>query len=165
MHSDKCNLIMAKATGFIFSLINIAFSQDVPIHQLQLASWFYQRAHLCSPFLSSLLHRWKFAVHVLYKASVRDLRKYRASRDTSYEILCLKCYLKCSKQLEMKCNDSSWLCEMPSTLIDSWGIRFNKQAFHVFCNSWIDCRDAFHAVLHLKHCVMGWKSVNTKCTG
>ena len=37
--------------------------------------------------------------------------------------------------------------------------------FHIFRNGRFDCRDAFHVVLCLRHCLMGWKWVNTKCSG
>ena len=31
----------------------------------------------------------------------------------------------------------------------NWGARFDDRAFHIFRNGWIDCKDAFHAVLFL----------------
>jgi len=39
--------------------------------------------------------------------------------------------------------------------INNWGVHFHDRAICIFRNGWIDCRDAFHVVLCLKHCVMG----------
>ena len=65
MPSDKRNSITAKAMGLISSLFNIALSQDVlfcqPL-QLQCLHCGSTKAYLCSPFLSPLPHRWRFAV-------------------------------------------------------------------------------------------------------
>jgi len=36
-----------------------------------------------------------------------------------------------------------------TALYDNWGVRFDDQAFHIFCNGWIDCRDVFHTFICL----------------
>jgi len=33
--------------------------------------------------------------------------------------------------------------------INNWGVRFHDYAIRIFCNGWIDCRDAFHVVFYL----------------
>jgi len=73
-------------------------------------------------------------------ASVQDLGKCSASRCTSYGILYFECSLK---WLETKCSDT------PTISIDDWGVHLDDQTFCIFCNGWIDCRDVFHAVLHI----------------
>jgi len=60
MPSDKHNSIMAIATGFISSLLNVASSGDVCFHQLQQLQRLHHgftKASLCSPFLSPLLQK------------------------------------------------------------------------------------------------------------
>jgi len=55
MPSDKCNLIMAKALGFISSLFNVTSSGDEPFHQLQQLQCLHHgstEAYLCSPLSS-----------------------------------------------------------------------------------------------------------------
>ena len=69
MPSDKRNSIMAIATGLIFSLFNVASSRDVPFRQpqqLQCSHHGFTKIYLCSPFLSPLARRWRFAVHALW---------------------------------------------------------------------------------------------------
>ena len=42
------------------------------------------------------------------------------------------------------------LAAHPLFFIDNWNACPNDQAFHIFRNGWINCRDqCFHAVLHL----------------
>ena len=36
--------------------------------------------------------------------------------------------------------------DISTILIDNWGACLEDQTFCIFCNGWIDCRDAFHAV-------------------
>ena len=45
--------------------------------------------------------------------------------------------------------------DTPTILIDNWGVHLNDQTFHISPNCWIDCRDAFRAVLCLQCCVVG----------
>ena len=55
MPSDKCNSIMAIATGLISSLSNVVSSRDMSFHQLkqiQCLHHGYTKAYLCSPFPS-----------------------------------------------------------------------------------------------------------------
>ena len=62
---SKHNSITTKVMGLISSLFNIASSRNVPFCQpLQLQCLHHgsTKAYLCSPFLSSLLCRWWFAV-------------------------------------------------------------------------------------------------------
>ena len=69
MPSDKQNLITAKAAGLISSLFNVALSRDVPFCQPQQLQYLHHdstKANLCSPFLSPLPHRWRFAVAPLH---------------------------------------------------------------------------------------------------
>ena len=96
MPLDKCNSIMAKATGLISSLFNITLSQDMPFRQLQLPQCLYHgsiKAYLCS--LLSVLHYhvgddlW----YVRYGSSVR-LGKVQSWQEHFH---CLECYLKCFK--------------------------------------------------------------------
>jgi len=72
MPSDKRNSIMAMATGFNFSLINVTLSGDVPFHpvqQLQCLHHGSTKDYLCSPLssiFSPLPRRWQFAICVLW---------------------------------------------------------------------------------------------------
>ena len=61
----------------------------------------------------------------------------------------LKCYPKCLKQMETKHTDTPQSSGMHTYLIDNWGACLDDQMFRIFCNNWIDCRDAFHTVLCL----------------
>ena len=51
MPSDKRNSITTNAMGLIFALFDVAFSRDVPFHQLQQLQRLHHgsaEAHLCS---------------------------------------------------------------------------------------------------------------------
>ena len=49
MPSDKCNSIMAKATGLIISLFNVALSVDVPFGILQYIKCTHHGTYFCPP--------------------------------------------------------------------------------------------------------------------
>jgi len=54
MPSDKCNSIMAKATGMIFSLFDVASAQEVPFGISQYMQCILQGLTsnlLCAPFI------------------------------------------------------------------------------------------------------------------
>jgi len=55
----------------------------------------------------------------------------------------------------MKCSDTPWLSGTPTFKL----IAIQHPHIHY---GWIDCRDTFHAVLCLEHCVMGWKWMWTR---
>ena len=100
MPSDKCNLIMAIATGL--SLFNVASSRDLlfcQLQQLQCLRHGSTKAYLCFLFcsisFSATVRVIICGTHVM--ASVRDLDKRNASRGTSYAVLCLQHYSKTSK--------------------------------------------------------------------
>ena len=72
MPSDKHNPITARAMDFIFALIGIVLSQDVPFRQPQQLQHLHHgfiKAYLCfhrAPFLSPLPRRWRFVVRALW---------------------------------------------------------------------------------------------------
>ena len=95
-----------------------------------LASWFYQSLPLFSFVVHSFLH---YCVdddlrYARYGFSVRP-DKYRTRSDSSNAILCLEHYPKC-----LKCND---LSDIPTILIDNWGVQFDNKTFCIFRNGWI----------------------------
>ena len=126
---------------------------------------------LCTPFLSPLPHKWWFFdTHVM--ASVRDLCKCRASRDASYvrnvsqmfeeleakrSVMIYRVKVTHGVALMSWCLESiqnycptlrtSHGCRSGHFYINNWGTCFNDWTFHILHNGWIDCRDAFHAVL------------------
>jgi len=87
MPSDKRNSIMAIATALISSLLNVASSQDVPFRQPQQLQCLHHgsnKTFLCSPFLSPLACRWRFAIHILWLRS-----ETRVSEELPRELLML----------------------------------------------------------------------------
>ena len=65
MPSGKHNVITAKAMGLIFSLFDIASSQDVPFGILQYVQCMHHRltfVFLCVPFLFADSPRYQFVV-------------------------------------------------------------------------------------------------------
>ena len=64
MLSDKCNPIMAKAMGLIFSLLDIASAQQVPFYKLQCVHYTHHKNFvlLCVLFIFVDSARCKFAV-------------------------------------------------------------------------------------------------------
>jgi len=104
---------MAKATGLISSLFDVASFQDMPFQQPQLASWFYQSLPLFSIPFSTTVQVMICGMRIM--ASVQDFGKCRAiySRGASYTIGSLECYPKCLKQLETKYSDTPWLSGTP----------------------------------------------------
>jgi len=87
---------MAIATGLISSLFNVASFGDMPFCQPQQLQWMYHgstETYLCSPLYSipfSLTTKVTIC-GMRVMASVQNLGKLKASRGTSYIILCLKC--------------------------------------------------------------------------
>jgi len=71
-----------------------------------------------------------------------------ASRGASQAIPCSECYTTCSKSALalLAGNVAQWHTYF--SLIDSCGAHFYKRIFGILHIGWIDCRDAFHAVLH-----------------
>ena len=103
---------MAKATGLISSLFNVASSGDMPFHQLQQLQCLYHgstEAYLCSPLSSiplSIAAQVKICgMHIM--ASVRDQGKCRASRGASYDVILRLEYLSnmFEKQNEAQCDE------------------------------------------------------------
>ena len=147
------------AKGLISSLIHVALSPHMPFCQRQQLQHLHHSFPLLSfvlSFLSSLLHRWRFVICALYGFSARFC-KWRASRNSSYTILCLECYPKYSNSWKwsvIEWTTTIWLISGRCTLT------IKNSTFSV--NGWIYCRDALPAALHS---VMGWKSENTQHTG
>jgi len=167
MRSDKRNSLMAIATGLISSLFNVTSSGDVPFcqpQQLQRLHHGSTKAHLCPPFLSPLPLRWRFVVRELWLQCETWVSAVLA------EVLLTLFFAGIVTQSVQRAGNetkhSIHLAEQHTHFyIHKWGMHFNDWACSNFCIGWIDCRDAFHAVLCLYHYVMGWKWVNMKCTG
>ena len=142
MPSDKHNST-ARARNLISSLINVALSQDVPFHQLQLLQCLHQGAtfvSLWSPILSSQLR----------KVTICNRRIMASVRDTKIAetllVLCLAYYV-------MKRVRHCWNWGvMAFTYRDMWHA-FHEYILCIFRNGWMDCRDAFHAADCLYCCV------------
>jgi len=140
MPSDKHNSRTARATDLISSLINVALSGDVPFHQLQLLQCLHQGATFVPPFFSSQPRKVTICGrHVM--ASVRDIK-------IAEELLglCLAYYV-------MKWVWHCWNWSIITFTYWDMGHAFHEYILCIFRNGWIDCRDAFHAVLCLYCCV------------
>ena len=137
------NSRMARDRDLISSLINVALSRDVPFHQLQQLQCLHQGATftpLWSPILSSQLHNVMICGrHVM--VSVQDIKIAEALL-----ILCLAYYA-------MKRVWHCWNWGVMAFAYRGMGRVFHEHIFHIFRNGWMDCRDAFHAVLCLYCCV------------
>jgi len=115
MPSDKHNSITAKAMGLISSLFNVASSRDVPfcqLLQLQCSHHGSTKVLLCFP----LPRRWRFAVYTLWLRCETRVSAVLAEVLLTY----LKCYLKCSKLLEMKHSDTPWSSDTPTIHYINW---------------------------------------------
>jgi len=117
MPSDKRNSITAKAIGLISSLFNVASSRDVPFHQLlqlQCSHHGSTKAYLCSPFLSWLPRRWRFAVAPL-RGFMETLVTAVIAEVLNTLSFCLKPSAKCQTTLKTKRNRpftfSLWLID------------------------------------------------------
>ena len=143
MPSDKHNSRMAWARDLISSLISVTLSQDVHFHQPQELQCLHHGATfvlLWSPILSSQLRKVTiFSRHVM--ASVQGINIVEALL-----ILCLAYYV--TKQVR-----HFWIWGVMDFTYWDMGHAFCKYILHIFRNSWMDCRDAFHAVLCLYCCV------------
>ena len=141
MPSDKHN---SRATHLISSLINITSSQDVPFHlpqQLQCLHHGATFVPLWSPILSSQPRKVMICGrHVM--ASVRDIQIAEALLT-----LCLAYYV-------MKRVRHCWNWGIMAFTYRDMGRMFHEYILHIFRNDWMDCRDAFHAVLCFYCCVM-----------
>ena len=160
MPSSKRNSITAKAMGLIFALFNVASSRDVPFRQplqLECLHHGFTKAHLCfpscsipfssayTPFLSPLPHRWRFAVRTLWLQC-----DTWASAVVAGALLTL--FFAWNVSQKLKELEKKWYTLLKwhtHFYINSWGVRSDDQAFHIFRNGWIDCWDAFHVVLCL----------------
>ena len=81
--------------------------------------------------------------------SVRDLGKCNASRGNSHDIFAWN-GSQTFEELEVKRSVIIHCVKVTHPFyINNWGTHFDDRAFHVFCNGWIVCRDAFHVVLCL----------------
>ena len=150
MPSDKCTLIMVKATGLIVQRCFVprhAFSPTTVAPTL--VSSFYKSLSLPSFVLHVFLCYCKVTIcSMRVVASVRDLWKSRANRGTAYAIHCLECYQSVRSSWKWY-SDTLWSSDTPTILIIDWDAHLNNRTFCIFRNDWIDCRDAFHAVLCL----------------
>jgi len=140
MPSDKHKLRTARARDLILSLINVASSRDMPFHQLQLLQYLHHGATFL-PLWSSILSSQPRKVTISGRhamASVRDIKIAEAPL-----ILCLAYFV-------MK---RYWNWGIMAFRYRDIGHTFHKYILRIFCNSWMDCRDAFYAVLCLYCCV------------
>ena len=117
---------------------------------LALASWFYQSLPLF-PFLSPLPCRWRFVVHALWLQCETWVSAVLAGA-----LLTLLFTWNVTQSVQSSWKQSlvihrDWATHPLFWLIT--GAYPDDQTFCIFRNGWIDCRDAFHAVLHLYHCV------------
>ena len=147
MPSDKHNLRMARAKDLISSLIiSVASSRDVPFHQPQELQCLYHGATfvpLWSPILSSQPHKMTICGrHVM--PSVWDIKTAEA-----LFILCLAYYV-------MKRVWHCWNWCIMAFTYRGMGRAFHECILCILRNGWMDCRDAFYAVLCLHCCVMDW---------
>ena len=141
MPLDKHNLRTARARDLISSLIKVSLSRDVPFYQPQELQCLHHGATfllLWSPILS--LQPCKVTIcsrHVM--ASVRDIAE-------ALLILYLAYYV-------MKQVRHSWNWGVMTFTYPDMGQAFHEHILRIFCNGWMDCRDAFHSVLCLYCCV------------
>ena len=107
---------------------------------------------LWSPILSSQPHKVTiWGTHVM--ASVWDIKITEALL-----ILCLAYYV-------MKRVRHCWNLGIMAFTYRDLGCTFHECILHIFCNGWMDRRDAFHAILCLYCCVTDRTKLSTKCTG
>ena len=93
------------------------------------------------PFFSSQPH--KVTIHGRQEmASVQNIKL-----DEALLVLCLAYYV-----MKRVHHCRNWDA-MAFTYRDTMGRTFHKYILHIFRNGWMDCRDAFHAVLCLYCCV------------
>ena len=146
---------MIIATCLISSLINFASSWDVPFCQLQQLQHLHHgsiKAYVpLFPFLSPLPRRWRFAVHALWLQCETWVSAVLAGA-----LLTLFFTWNVTQSVQSSWKQSlvihgDWATHPLFWLIT--GAYSDDQTFCIFRNGWIDCRDVFHAVLYLYHCV------------
>ena len=143
MPSDKHNSRTARARDLISSLINVALSQDVPFHQPQQLQCLHHGATFVPfwcPILSSQPRKVMICGrHVM--ASVQDIKVTEVLL-----ILCLAYYV-------MEQIRHCWNWGIMAFTYQDMGRAFHEYILRIFSNGWMDCRDAFYAVLCLYCCV------------
>jgi len=143
MPSDKHNSRTAGARDLISSLINVALSRDVPFNNHSCYSACIRVLPLYPfdlPFVSSQPRKVTICGrHGM--ASVRDIKI-----DWALLMLCLAYYV-------MKGVQHCWNWDAMAFTYRDMGRAFHEYILCIFHNGWMDCRDAFHAVLCLYCCV------------
>ena len=105
-----------------------------------LTSWKLNFVLLCVPSLSPLLRRWRFVVCALW-LQCNTWMSAMPSRSTSYAILCLECYPKCSKQ------NASWPGDTPNfhwSIIGACDLMSEHSVFFIMIGLIVEM--LFHAV-------------------
>ena len=137
MPSDKHNSRTAGARDLISSLFNVVSSRDVPFHNHSCCSACIRVLPLYPfdlPFFSSQPRKVTICGrHEM--ASVRDIKI-----DEALLVLCLAYYV-----MKRVRHCRNWNA-MAFTYRDM-GHAFHEYILRIFCYSWMDCRDAFHAAL------------------
>ena len=139
MPSDKHNSITAKAMGLIFILFNVNSFGDMPFRQPKQLQHLHHAWFL--PKLTFVLHSFLHSCvgnDSRYGFGVQDLNKH--GHFLHYSLLVFE-------ELEVKQSIVIHHDQLTHPLL--FGVRFNDQTFHIFFNGWINCRNAFHAVLCL----------------
>ena len=148
-------------------IIQRYFALRHAFHQPQCLHHGFTRASLCSPLyiLQFILHYHVgddlWYTHII--ASVQDLSKCSARRNTSYAFLCLKCYPKCLKWLQ---NEASWYTMTRKWhthfYTDNWGVHFDDQhsVFSVLAGLLIEMLFTLFSIYNVVQ--WGWKRVNMK---
>jgi len=117
MPSDKHNLILAKVTGLISSLLNVASSGDVPFcHPSSSIACImvllkFTFVLLWTPFLYPLLRRWRFAVLILWLRCETRVSAVLAGHFLHYSLLGMLPNM--FKKLEAK-RSTAWLSDTPT---------------------------------------------------
>jgi len=141
MPSDKHNSRIARAKDLIFSRLlrpemclftnrscYSACIRVLPFYPFDL------------PYFSSQLHKVTICGrHVM--ASVRDIKIAEA-----LVVLCLAYYV-------VKWVRHCWNWGVMAFMYGDMGHTFHNYILRIFCNSWMDCRDASHAVLCFYCCI------------
>ena len=143
MPSDKHNSRTARARDLISTLIKVVSSRDVPFHQPQQLQFLHHGATyvlLWSPILSSQPRKVTICGRYIM-ASVQNIKIAEALL-----ILCLAYYV-------MKRVRHCWNWSTMAFTYQDMGCTFHEYILRIFCNGWMDCRDAFHAILCLYCCV------------
>ena len=143
MHLDKHNLRTAGARNLISSLISVASSRDVPFPQLQQLQCLHHGATfvpLWSPILSSQPCKVMIWGRHIMASSVQDIK--------IAEALIILCLAYCAMKQVRHC----WNWGVMAFTYWDMGHTFHKHILRIFRSGWMDCRDAFYAVLCLYCC-------------